>query len=609
MRARALPLLLLGLTASCSTEDPGGSALGSGGSASGGSLNGGGTSPGGGTGPNASGGAPSFACDAGARPPAATLRRLTMSQYRNTLADFVAFATGDASEAAAVLAELSGALGRLPQDRREPTSEDLHGSYRRLDQSLQQLHVDSFYDLGVATGAALTTPARLGKVVGACATDRDAGNDAACVTEAITRLGARALRRPLDADELGFYESVYGADKAPNPAAFADVLGVLLNAPQMLYFVEHGVSEVAGKPSVFELSSYELASRLSYQLWQTAPDAELLAHAADGRLLDATSYRAEVARLLADARAHAALDEFFADFAKVEELPALDAKNNDVVFKAFAGSQLPSAKLRQDMIDDVLGLFGYYTWQKPSGLASLFQSEVSFAKSPELAQLYGVPAWDGRADPPAFPAGQRPGLLTRALFLSTGSPNTRPIMKGVFIRKNILCDAIPPPPPGANAKPPELQPGMTTRETVEELTQMPGTVCAGCHLALINSLGFATENFDALGRYRTEQRFFDAAGNPAGSKPVTTSGVPHVTDVETAVTGAGDLMPQILASGKVEACLSRNFFRYTFARWEDPTVDGCALESMRRSLENGGTIVDLVMAATLDGSFRQRAFE
>ena len=182
-------------------------------------------------------------------------------------------------------------------------------------------------------------------------------------------------------------------------------------------------------------------------------------------------------------------------------------------------------------------------------------------------------------------------------------------MKGVFIRKHILCDDIPPPPPGANAKPPDLQPGMTTRETVEELTQMQGTVCAGCHATFINALGFATENFDALGRFRSEQSFFDAQGNAAGSKPVSTSGVPHVSDAEAPVNGAGDLMQQIVASGKVEACLSRNFFRYTFARWEDLAIDGCALEGMRKSLENGGTLVDLVMAASLDGSFRQRAFE
>jgi hypothetical protein len=563
-----------------------------------------------GAGPDVKEETPAFGCDPGARPPVAGLRRLTMSQYRNTVTDFVASATGDANEAAAVLAEVSGALERLPNDRREPTSEDLHGSYRRLDQSLQQLHVDSYYELGIALGAALTTPARLGTVVGACATDQDLSNDAACLSEFIGRVGAQALRRPLEADELAFYDAVYGADKSANPAAYADVLGVLLNAPQLVYFVEHGAHEIAGKPGVYEVSGFELASRLSYQLWQTVPDAELLARAADGSLLEAQQYRAQVERLLADPRARSGLAEFFADWAKVEELPALDAKNADPVFAAFAGPSLPSSELRQAMIDDVVGLLDYYTWQKPSDVSALFQSEHSFARSGELAALYGVAPWDGTSEPPSFPSGQRPGLLTRALFLSTGSPNTRPIMKGLFIRRHILCDVIPPPPPGASAKPPDLQPGMTTRETVEELTEMQGTVCSGCHRSLLNPLGFATENFDALGRYRTEQRFFDAQGNAAGSKPIDTSGLPYVTSgSEAPAAGAADLMTQIVASGKVEACLSRNFFRYTFARWEDLTMDGCALESMRQALASGGSMVDLVMAATLDGSFRERVFE
>jgi hypothetical protein len=597
MVGRLLSALVLPSLAVACTADMGGS----GATASGGS--------------NASGGSSSadvsvFACDAAAKAPVAGLRRLTMHQYRNTLVDFTSFAVGNASDATSVLSELSATLDNLPADRREPTSEDLHGSYRRLDQSLQQLHVDAFYDVGLATAAALTRPERLAQVVGPCAVDQDATNDAACLSEMVARLGQRALRRPLDAEEQSFYESVYGPEKTANSAAYADVIAVLLNAPQLVYFVEHGASEAAGKPGTFELSGYELASRLSYQLWQTAPDAELLSRAADGSLLEAQAYRSQVARLLADARARPALNEFFEDWTKVEELAQLDAKNADPVFKAFAGNQLPSAQLRQDMIDDVLGLLGYYTWQHPSGVSTLFRTELSFARSPELARLYGVTAWDGNAEPPALPSAQRPGLLTRALFLATGSPNTRPIMKGVFIRKHILCDSIPPPPPGANAKPPELEPGMTTRETVEQLTQMPGTVCSGCHTTLLNPLGFATENFDALGRYRTEQQFFDAAGTPQGTKPIDTSSVPYVLDdSQQAVSGAGELMEQLIASGKIEACLSRNFFRYTFARWEKPESDGCALESMRHSLAQGGSLVDLVAAASLTDAFRQRVFE
>jgi hypothetical protein len=279
-RVSLMPLLL-GLMAGCTADISGDQGTPGGQGSAGSSAGPGGTA-------GATGGEiTSFACDAAARPPVAGLRRLTMSQYRNTLADFVAFATGDSAETADVLSELDGPLGRLPGDRREPTSEDLHGSYRRLDQSLQQLHVDGFYDLGVAAGAALTTPSRLGSVVGPCATDQDPANDATCVSTFIERVGARALRRPLEPDELSFYEDVYGSDKAANPAAYADVIAVLLNAPQMVYFVEHGSDEVQGKPGVYTLSAYELASRLSYQLWQTAPDAELLAHAADGSLLDA----------------------------------------------------------------------------------------------------------------------------------------------------------------------------------------------------------------------------------------------------------------------------------------------------------------------------------
>lgn len=606
MARRAIaPLLLACLSSACVADGAGSSDAPSGAGTPGGAGSGAGGGPG-----SSNGELTSFACDAGARPPAAALRRLTMSQYRNTITDFVAFATGSPTEAADVLQELAGPLARLPDDRREPTSEDLHGSYRRLDQSLQQLHVDAYYDVGVAAGKALTQPARLAGVIGECATDADRENDAACLTEAIARLGERALRRPLDEEEVAFYEGVYGADKTADPAAYADVIGVLLNAPQLVYFVEHGAAEVDGKPGVFEVSAYELASRLSYQLWQSAPDAALLERAADGSLLTATTYRAEVERLLADPRARPALDEFFADWTKVEELPALDAKNLDPVFQAFAGSQLPSANLRQDMIDDVLGLLGYYTWRQPSGIESLLRTESSFARSAELAGLYGVPVWDGSSAPPLFPAGQRPGLLTRALFLASGSPNTRPIMKGLFIRKHVLCDTLPPPPPGANATPPELQPGMTTRETVEELTEKPGTVCAGCHTTLLNPLGFATESFDALGRFRTEQRFFDAAGGDAGSKPIDTATTPNVVlGSEAPAAGAAELMQQIVASGKAEACLARNFFRYTFARWEDPSRDGCALEGMRQALEAGGGIVDLVMAAALVESFRQRAFE
>lgn len=547
-----------------------------------------------------------FRCDPQAAPPETPLRRLTTAQYANTVRDLVNAVT---DRNAAALDAVNTALEALPDDRREPVPEDLHGSYRRLDQTIQQAHVDSIYAVGLAAGEALTQGALLERVAGECATDRDAGNDAACRDAFIRDFGARALRRPLDDEDLEFYRSVYGASNTAEPAAYAGVITVMLSAPEFVYFVEHGESESSEQPGAYELSAHELASRLSYQFWQSSPDAELNAAAADGSLLDSAVYAEQVARLAGDERAKNTLDEFFADWMKVEDLAELDKNENDVVFRAFAGDDLPGAGLRQAMIDDVVGMLGYYSWQAPSPLSEIFLSQKSFAKSAELAAIYGVPAWDGTAAPPEFPSGQRAGLLTRALFLSTGSANTRPIMKGVFIRRHVLCDDIPPPPPGVNAEPPELRPDMTTREVVEELTEMTGSVCAGCHTTLINPLGFATESFDALGRFRNEQALFDRDGERIGEKAVDTSVVARVLpDDVTVVNGPLELMNEIVESGKGEACLARNFFRFTFARWENLAADGCTLEALRTPLANGSALPELGRAAALAPSFKRRAF-
>ena len=588
-----------------------GSSTAPGGSGTSGSGSSGGGTSGGGTSGGTSSAPPTFACDDSVAPPAESLRRLTMTEYENTVADLIVWAlAGDSTNAKKVADAVAPALADLPSDVRQAVPQDLHGAYRRMDQTLQQEHVDGSYAVGVALGQALTQSSVFGKVVGSCATDSSSSNDATCLDAFIERFGARVLRRPLSDDDVTFYESVYGSSTAADPAAYADVIGVLLNAPEAFYFVEHGEQAVNGQSGVYTLSAYELASRLSYQLWQTAPDDGLLAAADDESLLDDATYAKEVARLAADPRARATLDDFFEDWMKVADLPALDAKNSDPVFKAFAADDLPKSTLRQAMIDDVMGLFDYQTWTASSSVGDLFTTELSFAKDDALAKIYGVPSWDGKSAPPKLPDGQRPGLLTRALFLASGSPNTRPILKGVFVRKSILCDELGDPPPGANAMPPKLEPGMTTRESVEAITEMPGTICASCHQAFINPLGYATEDFDALGRFRSEQVLFDDAGNVTGTKAIDTVTAPHVDlDDETQISGPADLMQLIRTSGKVEACLARNFFRFTYARWDEPLTDACALEPVRKAVSGDGKLQDLLAAAVLTQTFRRRAFQ
>jgi len=202
----------------------------------------------------------------------------------------------------------------------------------------------------------------------------------------------------------------------------------------------------------------------------------------------------------------------------------------------------------------------------------------------------------------------RVGLITRAAYLATGSAGTRPIMKGVFLRTALLCEPIGAPPAEAAANPPELSDSATTRQVVENLTHV--APCNGCHVYLINPLGFATENFDSLGRTRTEQAFYDeATGEQLGTAPVDTTTVPMVDGVdETESQGAADLTDLLVASDKPHACFARLYFRFTFGREENLETDGCALKPIDDALDAKQPLVEVLRTVALSPAFRTRSF-
>jgi hypothetical protein len=545
--------------------------------------------------------------------------RLTTTQYRNTIAAVVRGAFADAATADAVLAAVATPLGRLPDDRRVAPKASDRGGFRRLDQTLQEAHVAGYYEVASALGDAMTAQARLGAALGACATDADAGNDRACATAFLRKLAALAIRRPLSADDDRFYvEEGYAPTGALDRAALADAITVLLASPRLLYQVSGSGDAVAGKTDVYRLDAHELATRLAYHLWQAPPDAALVAAAKDGSLVTADGYRKQVDRLLADPRARTSLDEFFADWLRLADVPALDARNADPAFKAFAGATLPSADLRAAVAEDALGLLRYTTFDAPEGsrgIDAVLTTNRSFARSRELADVYGAPVWDGKAEPPAIADGKRPGLLTRvgALF-PAANPRTRPIMRGLFVRTAILCDEVPPPPPSAMAMANDtaktLDPSLSTRAMTEAITQAPGSTCLGCHGTLLNPIGFALEAFDSLGRLRTEERVLDEkTGKELARRPIDTTSKLGIDDGDAATsTGPADLVKQIAASSKPAACLARQSFRFTFQRWDDEEVDGCALAELQHTLQSERSLRAMFRQTALVPAFAERSF-
>lgn len=548
-----------------------------------------------------------FKCDATLVPETVPLRRLSKVQYENTVGDIVGFALGDEREA--VMAKVTPMLAGLPDDERKGPSEK-YGGLKRLDQTVQQTSVDQSYAIAVAIGAALTsTPERLGKVAGACASDADASNDGSCLDELIRKLGEQTLRRAITDEDVAFYRDVAGAPPFDAPD-YADVIAMLMTAPGFLYFVEHGAAGSAADAASAKLSAYELVTRLSYHFWQTTPDAELLDAARSGAILTEDVYAAQVERIFADARTRQVLKSFYAEWLFRPDLDPLDSRLGTPRFDAFRGDFTPTPGLRERMFSEVSDMAMFYSLSADGKFDDLFGSTKSFATTDDLASLYGVPAWDGKGAPPDFPDPTRVGLLGRAAMTATGSVSSRPIMKGVFIRKALLCEGIPAPPNNASASKPEAEKTLTTRGAVEQLTEKDGTACAGCHKVFINGLGFATEGFDALGRSRKEETIFDRdTGAELAKLLIDTKSVPMVKAGDTTVsTGVVDLNRILLDSGKPQACFAREYFRFTFAREEDLVKDGCALASLQKLLVSHGSISSVLRAIALDPAFRQRSF-
>ncbi len=528
------------------------------------------------------------------------MRRLSQAQYVNALQDIVtrALPTEGATVAATVPSVVAAAL--YPADAYVNPIGGPHGGYFRADQAVQQAHIDGSYAVAVKLAADLTaSTARVSQLVGACATDGNTANDAACLSDFIQRFGRQVLRRPLSAADLDFYRTLAGNSVAPTSIARA--VGVMLAAPEFLYVIETGQSTVLQQGRLL-LTAQELATRLALHFWNTVPDAELTAAADSGALLIPATYQAQVARLAADPRAERTVREFFAQWFELQITPSFDSRLSDPVYRTIAGSFTPTAATRQNAIDEIGDLVAFlYRGNRP--LIEVLTDNRNFARSADIASLYGVAPWNGSSTPQAIP---NRSLITRIALLASGISNTRPILKGARIRQQLLCVQLPPPPPDAMNVVVEFSPTLTTRESVERLTEQPGTSCASCHTKLINPLGFITENFDPFGRARAAQQLFDAMGRPTVSKAVRTDAVIGVPLADNrSVAGATEAVNVMATSGEFESCFARQYFRYAFGRREQ-AFDQYVIDQLTFAARTGQPLQQVMQAVALRPEFQMR---
>ena len=263
------------------------------------------------------------------------------------------------------------------------------------------------------------------------------------------------------------------------------VVEAMLQSPNFLFWLD-----TTPDP---KLKAWATASRLSYSLWDTMPDAELFARRRAGRTGDAGGCGEAARRMLADPRAHESLDEFVSQWLRFDRL--LTASKDRRKFPLFT-------RETAERDDRQRRARSSPTWSGTIGnFMTLFTADYGYV-SPELARIYGVPAPAKDFDRVAFPAGsERAGILGQGLFLAlTAKPeDSSPTARGLFVREQFLCQHVPDPPPGVNTNLPpvtEAKP-QTNRDRMSEHATNP--TCATCH-KLMDAVGFGLEKFDAIGR-------------------------------------------------------------------------------------------------------------
>lgn len=322
------------------------------------------------------------------------------------------------------------------------------------------------------------------------------GNDEACARRVLSTLARRAYRKGVTDRDLGRLLTFYTAEKAAGgfDAGIRSALERILVDPQFLFRIERDPSTATpGTP--YRLTDVELASRLSFFLWSSMPDEELLDLAVRGTLHQPPILERQVRRMLVDVRSSALVSNFAMQWLHLRNVPALAPDVN--AFPAF------DENLRQAFLRET-ELFLESQLRADRSVAELLNADYTFVNE-RLARHYGLPnVYGSHFRRVTYPDGRRAGLLGHGSILSVTSYATRtsPVVRGKWLLENILGAPPPSPPPNVPNLPERGVDGKTAsvRERLEQHRSNP--VCASCH-AQMDPLGFALENFDAIGRWRT----------------------------------------------------------------------------------------------------------
>jgi hypothetical protein len=500
------------------------------------------------------------------------IRRMTRFEYNNTVRDLL----GDDTNPANVL----------------PPEEEVAGFNNQAGAlSTSDLLIEQYANVAETVSARAIT--NMGALMNGC-DPATQGNDA-CALSFIERWGQRAYRRPLEQEEIDRLKGVFDwAVADPDLGTFEDgiqiLIEVVLQSPNFLYRPEFG-SDTPIEGDVVPFTSWEMATKLSYMLWNTMPDDQLFEAAANDALLTREQVGAQAARMLADDRARDTIRNFHKQWLLLTQLE--NVTKDTSIYPAFDASLRPLWEQEiQTFIEQVI-------LEGDGSLETLLTGNYSFMNE-ELASFYGddvvEPVTGSEFRQVQLDPTRRAGFLTSAALMATHANlnQSSPVFRGKFVREQLMCNTLPLPPNDLVIEPPELDPNKTTKEQFEEIGADPA--CASCH-SLMNPIGFIFEHYDGVGQWRDQQngKDIDAVGE-----------VVQTDDIDGTYDGAIELAQALAASTQVQECVSSQWFRFAYNR-SVTQLDSCSVEQINeRFAASNFNVRELLVELTQTNAFLYR---
>ncbi len=410
--------------------------------------------------------------------------------------------------------------------------------------------------------------------------------DPACAAQFFGKIGRLVLRRPLDPQKLQAMVDLAGAEaKSSNNfyAGLESVLAGMLEAPEFLFRVDVAAPDPNHTGGV-RLDGFSKATRLSFLLWDTTPDDELLSAAERGELDARAGLTRQVDRMLASPRLDAGVRAFFSDLLGFDELSMVE--KDHVIYPRFSKTVIADAE------EQTLRTITDQLIVRRADYRDLFTTRHTFMTR-TLGLVYRVPVRAEKGwEPFEFPAGDpRGGLLTQVSFLTLHGPSGRssPTLRGKAVRELLMCEPVPAPPANVNFALVEDTANAQYKTVRDRLTaHRKDAVCAGCH-KIMDPLGLALENFDGLGQFRGDENGspIDASGELDGMR---------FQDAE----GFGKAMHDDPA---VVSCLVNSVYRYASGRTPQPGEKEFVAWLQRNFAADGYRLPDLLRRIALSDAF------